>query len=191
ISEEFIEAVYRRQILVQIAEVVLAELPGGVALRLQGASKRHRLRGDTDVCTSLSYRRQTGTDRQLAGDEVRPTRRAAGFGVIVGKHHAFRCQLVEVRRLPRHHSTMVSTNVEPADVVTHDDEDVRRTLLLRGRRTAQRHHGGEQCQHKEPGGSDRHSASHYVLLSFAQYDRPTRNVPNNVTRSVHALCASE
>src|SRR5262245_48138864 len=54
---------------------------------------------------------------------------------------------------------MVSANVEPADIVTHDDEDVRRALLLRGRRAAQHHHSGEQCQHKEPGGSDRHVAS--------------------------------
>src|SRR5262249_10846473 len=88
-------------------------------------------------------------------------------------------------------SAMVSANIEPADIVTHDDEDVRRALLLRGRRTAQRHHGGEQRQYKEPGGSDRPLASHRFLLRFARVRRSTRNVPSNVARTVHALCASE
>ena len=35
VAEELVEAVHRRQVLVAVAEVVLAELAGGVALRLQ------------------------------------------------------------------------------------------------------------------------------------------------------------
>ena len=130
ISEELIEAVHGREILVQVAEMVLAELPGGIALCLQSGGERHGLCRDANVGPRLADGRQPRADRQLAGNEVRPARRAACFGVIVGEHHAFRSQLVEVRRLPRHDSAMVCADVEPADIVAHDDKDVGRPLLL-------------------------------------------------------------
>ncbi len=124
ISEELVEAVHGREIFVQVAEVVLAELPGGIALCLQGGGERRSLCRDPHVGTGLAYGRQSGADRQLAGDEVRATRRATCFGVIVRKHHAFRRQLVEVRRLPRHDAAMVGADIEPADIIAHDDKDV-------------------------------------------------------------------
>ena len=43
IAEELVEAVIGRQHVVQVAEVVLAELPGGVALLLQQRRDRHEL----------------------------------------------------------------------------------------------------------------------------------------------------
>src|SRR5262249_37925650 len=76
---------------------------------------------------------------------------------------SFRRQLVEVRRLARHDSAMVGADVEPADIVAHDDEDVRRSLLLlRGRRCKQR--GSDQCREREPDGLAR---VHATLLLFA------------------------
>jgi hypothetical protein len=68
--------------------------------------------------------------RQLAGDEVGATRRATRFGVVVGEHHAFGRQLVEVWRLAGHHSAVVSADVEPTDIVAHDDKDVGLLPLL-------------------------------------------------------------
>ncbi len=45
VAVELIEPVHRRQELVAVAEVVLAELTGGVAHRFQHRRDRHRLRG--------------------------------------------------------------------------------------------------------------------------------------------------
>ena len=131
ISEELIEAVHGREILVQVTEVVLAELPGGIALCLQGGGERHGLRRYADVGPSLTYGRQSSADRQFAGDEVRPTRRATGFGIVVGEPHPFGRKPVEVRRLPRHNALVICADVKPADIITHDDNNVRSPLLLR------------------------------------------------------------
>ena len=45
IAEELVEAVHRGQELVPVAEVVLAELAGGVAQRLERGGDGHRLAG--------------------------------------------------------------------------------------------------------------------------------------------------
>ena len=49
IAEELVEAVHGRQVLVQIAKVVLAELPGGVAQRLPQLGDRGVLCLQADV----------------------------------------------------------------------------------------------------------------------------------------------
>ena len=85
--------------------------------------------GMTDLGARLADRGHAGADGQFAGDEVRPARRATRLGVIVGEHHAFLGHLVEVRRPPGHHAAMVGADVPHADVVAHDEEDVR--LLAR------------------------------------------------------------
>ena len=71
---------------------------------------------------------QPGADGQLAGDEVGAARRAARLGVVVGEPHAFGGEPVEVRGPAGHDALVVGADVEPADVVAHDEEDVR--LLL-------------------------------------------------------------
>src|SRR5262249_18612534 len=100
VAEKFIEAVHGGKELVQVTEMVLAELPGGVALRLEGGGERDGLRRDANICTRLTNRCQSGADRQFAGYEVGAARRAARFGVVVGEPHAFGREPVEVRRLP-------------------------------------------------------------------------------------------
>ena len=125
IAEELIEAVQRRQVLVQVAEMVLAELSGGIALRLERGGDRAGLGRHADVGAGLADGRQARAQGNLAGDEGGPARRAAGLGVVVGEQHALRGQLVEVRRLAGHHAPVVGADVEPADVVAHDEDDVR------------------------------------------------------------------
>ena len=49
VAEELVEAVHGRQELVQVAEMVLAELPGRVAERLQQLGDRHVLGLEADV----------------------------------------------------------------------------------------------------------------------------------------------
>jgi hypothetical protein len=136
--------------LVQVAEVVLTELSSCIAERFKHGGKRDGLIRNANVCTSLTYGGQSGTYRQLAGNEVGATRRATCLGVVVGEHHALRSQLVEVGRLSGHHSAVVGANVEPANIVAHDDNDVRFTLLLRYRGRAHHQRGGEKRQQTEP-----------------------------------------
>ena len=124
IAEELVEAVDGRQVLVQVAEVVLAELAGGVAHRLQARWRWWALRGQADIGAGLADGGHSGADRQLAGDEVGAAGGAARLGVVVGEAHAFRGEPVEVRRLARHDTLVVGADVEPADIVAHDDKDV-------------------------------------------------------------------
>src|SRR6516164_2641598 len=131
-AEEFVEAVDRRQVLVQIAEMVLAELSGGVAERLQHGSQRACLVRTTDIGAGLAHRGQSGAQWQLAGNKISAAGGAARLGVIIGEAHAVGGELVEVRRLARHDALMVGADVEPADIVAHDDENVRLSAGWRG-----------------------------------------------------------
>ena len=70
IAPELIEPVDAWQELVLVSQVVLAELPGGVAQLLQRGRDRRRLRRNADLGAGLADRGHPGTDRQLAGDEV-------------------------------------------------------------------------------------------------------------------------
>ena len=63
IAEEFVEAVYGRQIFVAVAEMVLAELAGGVAERLQGFRDTHVFGTKSDVCAGQTDFGQAGPDR--------------------------------------------------------------------------------------------------------------------------------
>ena len=107
-------------------------------MRLECGGERAGLGRDADVGAGLAHRGQARAQWDLAGDEVGPPRRAARLGVVVGEQHALRGQLVEVRRLARHHAAMIGADVEPADVVAHDEDDVRllaellRALFLPG-----------------------------------------------------------
>src|SRR5262249_59913543 len=96
--EELVEAVQRWQKLVQVTQMVLAELAGRIALRFERSRECAGFHRDTDVGARLTYRSQSGAQRNLAGDEVRTARRAACLGIVVGKQHALRSELIEVRR---------------------------------------------------------------------------------------------
>ena len=124
VAEEFVEAVDGGQELIAIAEVVLAELAGGVALRFERGGDGAGLGRHAGLGARLADRGHAGADGQFARDEVRATRRATRLGVVVGEQHAFLGQLVEVRRPPGHHAAMVGADVPHADVIAHDEEDV-------------------------------------------------------------------
>ena len=66
VAVEFIEAVQRGQELVQVAQMVLAELAGGVAHGLEHGGSRWRLVGHAERRTGLTDGGQSGADRQLA-----------------------------------------------------------------------------------------------------------------------------
>ena len=149
VTVELVEAVDGGKKLVEIAKVVLAELSRGVSHRLERGRDRRRGVRHPDGRAGLTDRRHSRADRKLAGDEVRATRRAACFGVVVGEPHAFGGQPVEVGRSAGHQALVVRANVEPADVVAHDEDDVR--LLGRGL-------GRGRCSHeRQDGDSSRES----------------------------------
>src|SRR5262249_22063991 len=132
VAEELTEAMQGRQEFVQVARVILAKRASGIALRLQRSGKRASFHRDPDVGPGLAYGRQARADGKLAGDEIRPPRRAACFGVIVGKSYTLRRELIQVRCLSGHDPLVISADVEPANVVSHDEWDVRFFVLRLG-----------------------------------------------------------
>ena len=124
VAEELVEAVDGGQELIEVAQVVLAELAGGVALRFERGGNGAGLRRKAGLGARLADRGHAGADGQFAGDEVGATRRATRLGVVVGEQHAFLGQLVEGGRPAGHHAAMVGADVPHADVIAHDEEDV-------------------------------------------------------------------
>ena len=125
IAEELVEAVHRRQEFVAVAEMVLAELPGHVALRLEQVGQRRVLVGQALLRRRQADLEQAGADRALSGDEGGAAGGAGLLGVIVGEDRAFLGDAVDVGRAVAHHAAIVGADVPVADVVAHDDEDVR------------------------------------------------------------------
>ena len=70
VAEELVEAVHRRQELVAVAEVVLAELAGGVAERLQQLGDRRILRLQPYRGAGHADLGQTGANRILSGRQT-------------------------------------------------------------------------------------------------------------------------
>jgi len=71
VAVEFVEAVDGRQELVPVAEVVLAELPGGVAERLEQPGDRRIFLTDAQRRAGEADLGEPGSQAVLAGDEGR------------------------------------------------------------------------------------------------------------------------
>src|SRR6516162_4400608 len=59
-----------------------------------------------------------------AGEEGVAPGGAALLGVVGHEDRAFVADLIDVRRLADHQAAVVDARLHPADVVTHDEEDV-------------------------------------------------------------------
>ena len=132
IAEEFVKSVNAGQEFIFIAQVIFAELTGGVTHPFQNRRNRHSFGGESRWRSGLADGCHASPNREFTGDEVRATRGATRFRVIVGEQHALFCELVEVRSLASHQAAVVGADVPHADVVAHYHEDVG-FLLLRGR----------------------------------------------------------
>ena len=138
VAEEFVEAVHCRQKLVLVAQMVLAELAGDVAVRLEQFGDGGVLRLKSDIGSGHPHLGQPCAERVLAGNEGGTARGAALLGVVVGEGHAFVGDTVDVGRAVAHLAAAVVADVPPADVVAPEDQDVRFlwlshfTLLLIG-----------------------------------------------------------
>src|SRR5215469_7829554 len=104
VTEKLVEPVQGRQVLVEVAQMVLAELPGCIAKLFQHGGQRHGLIRNAHVGSGLTHRRETGAERYLASDEISPTRGADRLGVIISKQHSLGSELVEVRRFAGHNA---------------------------------------------------------------------------------------
>ncbi len=133
VAEELVEAVHGRQVLVHVAEVVLAELPRRVAERLQELGDRHVLGLEADGHAGNADLAQPGPVDALAGDERRAAGSAALLAVGVREAHPLVGDTVDVRRPVAHQAVAVAAQVRDPDVVTPDDEDVRLVLRHRAR----------------------------------------------------------
>ncbi len=125
VAEELVEAVVGRQHVVQVAQMVLAELAGGVALLLQQCRDRHQLLRHADRRAGQPDLREARAVHALPGDERRSPGGARLLAVAVGEHQAFLRQPVDVRRPVAHDAVRVATQIRDADVIAPDDEDVR------------------------------------------------------------------
>ncbi len=124
VAEELVEPVHRRQVLVAVAEVVLAELAGHVAVVLEQVGDGRVLRPQAEFGARQADLQQPGAERVLARDERSPAGRAALLPVAVGEERALRRDAVDVRRTAAHHAAVIAGEIPDTDIVTPDDEDV-------------------------------------------------------------------
>src|SRR5664280_2510657 len=117
--------VHRRQVLVPVAQMVLAELARGVAMRLERRGNRRVLRQETEFGPGQAHLRQTGTGRVLPADECRSSRRAGLFPVVVGEPDALVGDPVDVGSAVAHETVAVAAEIGDPDVITPDHQDVR------------------------------------------------------------------
>ena len=129
VPEELIEAMHRRQVLVAIAEMVLAELAGRVTEALEHLRDGHVFGLDPQGGAGHADLGQARADRLLAGEERRTASGAALLAVEVREHRALAGDAIHVRRAIAHEAVVVAAQIEPADVVRHDEENVRLARL--------------------------------------------------------------
>src|SRR5204863_9082533 len=125
IAEELVEAMYGRQVFVAVTEVVLPELAGCIAERLEQLGDRRILRLEAHRRARHSDLGEARTDRVLPRDEAGTASRAALLAVVVGESDALLRDAIDVRRAITHHATTEVADVPDADVIAPENHDVR------------------------------------------------------------------
>ena len=135
VAPEFLEAVRRRQRIGMVAEVVLAELAGGVAEVVEEFRDR-RCAGTQIGGTARQLRRDhAGAHGRHAGEERVAPGRTALLGVVGHEHRTFLADAIDVGRGVEAQAILVDAHLHPADVVAHDEQDVRFLCGLSGSRS--------------------------------------------------------
>src|SRR5262245_4363154 len=107
-----------------IAEVVLAELTGGVTEIEQELCQARRAGSQVRRTARELRRDHAGAHRIHAGDEGVPPRRAARLGVVGHESSAFSRKAIDVWSFTHHQALVIATRLHPADVVAHDEQYV-------------------------------------------------------------------
>src|SRR5215469_1098104 len=145
----FLEAMRRRERRSMVAEMVLAKLAGIIAEIDQKLGKRRRAGAQIRGAARKLRWDHARAQRIHAGEERVAAGRATLHGDIVHEDRTLIADAVDVRRLADHQAAMVDARLHPADVIAHDEEDVR-LRLLRGCRSIRRYKSGEECKQSEP-----------------------------------------
>ena len=129
IAEKFIEPVIGRQHIVAVAKVVLAELAVHVPLGLEnggdgGILHTHAFRG-----TRQPDLGQAGAHGRLPGNEGRTTGSTGLLSIPVGEQGTLFCDAIDVGGLIPHHAQVIGADVELANIVAPDHQDVRLGIL--------------------------------------------------------------
>ena len=124
VAVELIEAVGAGQEFILVAQVILAELSGRIALGFQQFGDGWILFTEAQIGAGHPYFTQAGTKHTLAGDKGGAAGGTALFGIIVGKNDAFVGDAVDVRRPVTHHPFRISADIGLANVVAPDNDDV-------------------------------------------------------------------
>src|SRR5882724_3250927 len=106
-------------------EMVLADLRGGIAVRLEQFGDCWVLVLDTLLGGRQADCQQTRAERRLPQDKGGPAGRAGLLGVVISKECALFGDAVDVGRASTHHPAMVGADIPDADIVGHDHDDVR------------------------------------------------------------------
>jgi hypothetical protein len=122
--------------------MVLAELRGDVSLRFEQFGNRRILFGQTLPGCRQADLQQPGAQRTLSGDEGNATGGTGLLAVIIGKDCSLTGDAIEVGGAIAHLAAVIGADVPVADIISHDDKDTRRRLLL-GLRQRDRHGYGQ------------------------------------------------
>ena len=115
---------HRRQVLVAIAEMVLAELAGRVTEALEHLGDGHVFGLDPQGGAGHANLGQARADRLLAREERRTASGAALLAIEIREHRALAGDAIHVRRPIAHDAVVVAAQIEPTDVVSHDEENI-------------------------------------------------------------------
>src|SRR5580704_18747806 len=107
IAEKLVEAVHGWQRLVAIADMVLAELPRGVAEILEQAADRGIELAHTHGSTGIADLGQAGSNAVLAGQEGCAAGGAGLLAVVMQEFDALAADAVDVRGLIAHQTIRI------------------------------------------------------------------------------------
>src|SRR4030095_4145552 len=83
------------------------------------------LRLQSEIRARESHFREPRADRRLTSDKRSSACRAALLSIPVSEKHAFFGDAVDVRSAVSHDAVVVRADIEPADIVSPDDQNVR------------------------------------------------------------------
>ena len=125
VAKKLVEPVHRREVLITVAQMVLTELPGGIAVRLERRCDRRVFGLEANCGTREAHLGQACPGWILPADECSPPRRAGLLPVVVGEPNALIADPVDVGGAIPHQAVAVTAEVGDPDVVTPDNQDVR------------------------------------------------------------------
>ena len=114
--------------LITIAQMVLAELAGGVAHRLQQHGNGGVFRAHAFRRTGQAHLGKARTQGALAGDEGGTAGGAGIFTIGIGEDRAFFGDTVNIGRAIAHHAHVVGRDIGPADIIAENHQNIRPAL---------------------------------------------------------------